>query len=143
MVSLLLVLAISSGLVGGKAPDPNPASLASLKKEIIKPRPSSARLSLPDHVLRFTSSTMIAADWLMTIDGLRKGYSESNPLLGEHPPLGKANLMIGAGLLANTFVVPMIKDSQLRRGIWAAMILIEFHALRANSSAGLRLNFQL
>jgi hypothetical protein len=104
---------------------------------------STKGLKWQDQILRFTSSSLIAADWLLTIDGLRKGYAESNPLLGEHPPLGKANLMIGAGLLANAFLIPLIKDHELRRGFWAAMILIELHAVHANSSAGLRLNFRL
>ena len=144
-MSLLLLVAVSTSLLRGPDPYHNRGPLAFLRKDIGKPAaaPVAEGLGWPDHVLRLSSSTMIAADWLMTIDGLRKGYSESNPLLGRHPPLGKANLMIGAGLLANTFVVPMIKEPQLRRGIWMAMILIELHALRANSSAGLRLNFQL
>lgn len=104
---------------------------------------STKGLKWQDQVLRFTSSGLIAADWLLTIDGLRKGYAESNPLLGRHPPLGKANLMIGAGLLTNAFLIPLIKDPELRRGLWAAMVLIELHAVRANSNAGLRLNFRL
>jgi len=50
--------------------------------------------------------------------------------------------MIGSGLAANAFLVPRIKDKELRRGIWAAMVLLEAKALHGNRNAGLKMNFR-
>lgn len=105
-------------------------------------KPVDPRMRWPDQVLRGLSSGLIAADWLTTVDGLRKGLPESNPILGRHPSLGKANALIGAGLFANAFLVPKIRNPQLRRAIWLGMTLLELDALRANRSAGLGFNFR-
>jgi hypothetical protein len=114
-----------------------------LTKAIPKPvTPRRPGLGWQDHTLRGLSSALIGLDWLTTVDGLRRGMPESNPLLGRHPSLGKANVLIGAGMLANALLVPKIKDPELRRGVWAAVSFLELDALRANRSAGLRLNFR-
>jgi len=137
----LLILAVSSALVGGDDPNHNQGPLARLVKDLRKPQP--AALEWQDHTLRFGSTILIAADWLTTIDGLRQGLPEANPLLGRHPSLGRANVMIATGLLANAFLVPKIKDPRLRRGIWLIMVVIELHAVHNNRSQGLRFNFRL
>jgi hypothetical protein len=124
----LLILAVSSALVGGDDSSHNRGSAA---------------LVWQDHALRFSSTILVAADWLTTIDGLRQGRPESNPLLGQHPSLGRANVMIATGLLANAFLVPKIKDPRLRRGIWLMMVVIELHAVHNNRSQGLRFNLRL
>jgi len=141
MAGGLLILAVSSVLVGGDDPYHNQGPLASLAKDLRKPQP--AALQWQDHALRVSSSILIVADWLSTIDGLRQGFPESNPLLGEHPSVGRANIMIATGLLANAFLVPKIKDPELRRGIWLMMVLIELHAVHNNRSLGLGFNFRL
>lgn len=138
MIVGLFVLALSGGFLDGTDSYHNQGPLVFLVKDIHKP----AKLEWQDRLLQFGSSTLILGDWLQTVDGLRKGYPESNPLLGLHPSLGRANVMIASGLLANAFLVPKIKDKELRRGIWAAMVLVEMKALRGNHSAGLRLNFR-
>jgi hypothetical protein len=51
------------------------------------------------------------------------------------------NLMIGAGLLANTFVVPKIKNPHLRRGVWATVLLAEMHAVYNNRKQGCGFSF--
>ncbi|HLZ45900.1 MAG TPA: hypothetical protein VKQ05_09525 [Gemmatimonadales bacterium] len=138
MIAGLLLLAIVTG------PLHNVGRLSLLEKDIPKPVATHAiRLELQDQLLRVGSSMLIATDWFMTIDGLRKGYRETNPLLGSHPALGKANLLIGAGLLGNAFLVPKIRDPELRRGIWVAMLLLETGALHTNMQTGLHLNFRL
>lgn len=139
MIPGAMALALLSVLARGPDPYHNQGPLVFLVKDIQKP--TVARLELQDRLLQFGSSMLIFADWLTTVDGLRKGYPESNPLLGEHPSLGRANVMIASGLLTNMFLVEKIKNKELRRGIWMAMVLVEIHALRANSRAGLRLNF--
>ena len=141
MAGGLLILAVSSALLGGDDPNHNQGPLASLVKDLKKPQP--AALEWQDHALRVSSTILIAADWFTTIDGLRQGLLESNPLLGQHPSLGRANVMIATGLLANAFLVPKIKDPRLRRGIWLMMVVIELHAVQSNRSQGLRFNFRL
>jgi hypothetical protein len=136
----LLVLALSCAVPGGSDPYHNQGPLAFLVKDIQKR--AVAKMEWQDRVLQVGSSAMIFADWLTTVDGIRKGYEESNPILGVHPSLGRANVLIATGLLANTFLVPKIKDKELRRGVWAAMMLLETKALRGNHLAGLRLNFR-
>ena len=140
MIVGLLVLALSSGLAGSDLYH-NQGPLVFLVKDIQKP--VSAKLEWQDRALQVGSSTLIFADWLTTVDGIRKGYPESNPILGVHPSLGRANLLIASGLLANAFLVPRIKDKELRRGIWLTMLLLETKALHGNHRAGLKLNFRL
>ena len=136
----LLVLALASGVTSSD-PYHNQGPLIFLVKDIHKP--TAVRLEWQDRVLQVSSSMLITADWLTTVDGLRKGYPESNPILGRHPSLGRANVLIATGLLTNAFLVPRIKDKELRRGIWVAMLLLETKALHGNHRAGLKLNFRL
>jgi hypothetical protein len=137
---LLLLLLATSSCDTDRDPPPARRSLALLQKAIRK-QPNPAALAWEDHVLRFTSSTLIVADWLTTIDAMRKGYAETNPLLGRHPSLGRVNVMIGAGVLMNTFLIPKIEKPELRRGLWFAIFIAELNALRINRDAGLRFNF--
>lgn len=121
----LLLLALSGGIA-----DSSPPAL----------RPTG-RLGLHDQSLRFASSALIVADWMTTIDGMRKGFEEKNPLLGRRPSLGRVNLMIGAGLLVNTFAVPKIKNPHLRRGVWVGVLLAELHAVHNNRKQGCAFSF--
>ena len=139
MIAATLLLALA--VVGGRDPYHNQGPLAFLQKDIQKP--ASVKFEWQDHLLRFGSSTLILADWLTTIDGIRKGFPESNPILGRHPSVGRANTLIAAGLLTNMFVIPKLKDAELRRGIWMVMVLLEIQALHTNRRAGLQLNFRL
>lgn len=140
MILGLLLLALTSGPTG---PDPyhNQGPLIFLVKDI--PKPTTARLGWQDRVLQIGSSALISVDWLTTVDGIRKGYPESNPILGVHPSLGRANVLIASGLLANAFLVPKIRDKELRRGIWVTMMLLEIKAVHGNHRAGLKMNFRL
>ena len=140
MIMGLLVLALASGVTGSD-PYHNQGPLIFLVKDVHKP--TAPKLEWQDRVLQVSSSVLITADWLTTVDGLRKGYAESNPILGRHPSLGRANVLIATGLLTNAFLVPRIRDPELRRGIWVAMLLLETKALHGNHRAGLRLNFRL
>lgn len=99
------------------------------------------KIEARDQALRFASSALIVADWLTTIDGIRKGYREVNPLIGPQPSLGRVNLMIGAGLLVNTFAVPQIKNPVLRRGLWLGVLLFELDAVQSNRKVGCGFNF--
>ena len=138
MIVGLLALSLVAGV--GSDPYHNQGPLIFLVKDIHKP--VASRMEWPDRVLQVSSSLMIFGDWLTTIDGRRKGYPESNPILGTYPSLGRVNLLIGSGLLANAFLVPKLKDKELRRGIWLAMMLVETKALHGNHAAGLKMNFR-
>lgn len=140
MIVGLLVLTLSSGLAGSD-PYHNQGPLVFLVKDIQKP--VAAKLAWQDRALQIGSSALIAVDWLTTVDGIRKGYPESNPILGVHPSLGRANVLIATGLLTNALLVPRIKDKELRRGIWVTMMLLEMKAVHGNHRAGLRMNFRL
>jgi tetrahydromethanopterin S-methyltransferase subunit B len=141
MILGLLVMALSSGLTGSD-PYHNQGPLAFLVKDIQKPVAVS-HMEWQDRALQLGSSALIFGDWLTTVDGIRKGYSETNPILGVHPSLGRANVLIASGLLANAFLVSKIKDKELRRGIWFTMVLLEMKAVHGNHRAGLNLNFRL
>lgn len=140
MIMGLLMVALAAGAPSAD-PYHNQGPLIFLVKDIQKP--SVRKLEWQDRVLQVSTSVLITADWLTTVDGLRKGYPESNPILGRHPSLGRANVLIATGLLTNAFLVPKIKDKELRRGIWVAMLLLETKALHGNHRAGLKLNFRL
>jgi len=141
MIVELLALTLAVGAGGGTDPYHNQGPLIFLVKDIQKP--VAARMEWQDRALQIGSSALIFGDWLTTVDGIRKGYAESNPILGVHPSLGRANVLIASGLLTNAFLVPKIKDKELRRGIWLTMLLLEMKALHGNHRAGLKLNFRL
>ncbi len=143
MINALLLVALAGGGAVRVDPFHNVGPLVFLRKGIVKRALRPEKLRWHDQMLRFGSSALIAADWLTTVDGLRKGYAETNPLLGRHPSLAKLNMMVGAGLLTNAFLVPKIKDPELRRGVWIAMMLIELDAVHTNRSAGVSLNLRL
>lgn len=94
-------------------------------------------LTTRDHILRATSTALILADWSLTMDGIDKGLSESNPFLGEHPSKGRVNTLVGATVLLNAFLVPKLKDEDLRTFIWLAVIVVEIDACRVNRQSGL------
>jgi hypothetical protein len=48
-----------------------------------------------------------------------------------------------AGGLFILAVSSLLLERELRRGIWAAVVLLETYALRNNRGAGLTLNFRL
>jgi hypothetical protein len=134
MTAGLLLLALSGGIADPQSESPYPDPPTPRQRSV-------ARLGRQDQTLRFASSALIVADWMTTVDGMRKGYEEKNPLLGRRPSLGRVNLMIGAGLLANTFAVPKIKNPHLRRGVWFAVLLAEIHAVHNNRKEGCTFSF--
>jgi hypothetical protein len=134
MTAALLLLALAGGIAG-------PPSASSYQDP---PRPKQrppGKLGPHDQTLRFASSTLIVADWLTTIDGIRKGWEETNPLLGRRPSLGRVNAMIGAGLVVNTFAVPKIKNPHVRRAVWFGVLLAEVHAVYNNRKEGCGFSF--
>lgn len=95
-------------------------------------------LSTRDHLLRWTSTALILADWSTTMSGLDRGLPESNPLLGPHPSKGTTNLLIGGTVIVNCFLIPKIRADDLRTFFWGAVMAIEMDALLANRRAGLQ-----
>ncbi|HWC73263.1 MAG TPA: hypothetical protein VG454_04930 [Gemmatimonadales bacterium] len=138
MVVGLLLLALSGGISTPTPGTPRPIHDPSFPIPTARP---TGKIAARDQALRFASSALIVADWLTTIDGIRKGYREMNPLIGPKPSVGRVNLMIGAGLLMNTFAVPQIKNPVLRRGLWLGVLLFELDAVHSNRKAGCGFNF--
>lgn len=134
MITGVLLLVLSGG-IGTPSHPPRIQALTAPKPRI------TGRLQGTDQALRFASSTLIFADWLTTVDGVRQGLTETNPILGPRPSLGRVNVMIGAGLLLNTFAVARINNTPLRRGVWLTVLLFEMKAVHGNRQAGCHFSF--
>ena len=98
-----------------------------------------------DKVMVITSSTMIVADWWLTMDAieqglLKHGRHETNPLLPEYPGKGHLTAMVALGLAANVAVLK-IKKSWIRRVIWGVVIAFEVDAIYVNINTGSRFRF--
>ena len=134
MIAGVLLLVLSGG-IGTPSNSPRIHALTPPKPRI------AGRLQGTDQALRFASSTLIFADWLTTVDGIRQGLTETNPILGPRPSIGRVNVMIGAGLLLNTFAVAKIKSAPLPRGVWLTVLLFEVKAVHANRKSGCAFSF--
>jgi hypothetical protein len=99
------------------------------------------KLTGVDHALLVTSGLLIAADWLQTVDLVRRGYPEHNPILGQHPSLGTVNTLVGATLAAD-LLVSRIQEKNLRRFLWLTVIVVEGRTVVRNHRAGLRFNWR-
>lgn len=134
MITGVLLLVLSGGI--GTPSHPSRVQAPTPPKPRV-----TGRLQGTDQALRFASSTLIVADWLTTVDGIRQGLRETNPILGPRPSLGRVNVMIGAGLLLNTFAVAKINNAPLRRGVWLTVLLLEVKAVHGNRVAGCNFSF--
>ena len=99
---------------------------------------SAQSFSAGDRWLLAGSSALIVADWSQTVWAIRRGWSESNPILGEHPSVGRINTLIGLGLAANV-LASQIKSRPVRRAIWATVIVFEVRAVVSGQFRGARL----
>lgn len=100
------------------------------------------RMAWPDYVLGGASSALIAVDWLQTLDIARQPwrFTETNPLLGKHPSVGRVNTMIGLGLAAN-LAVSRLHNRHFRRIVWAVILGAELKAVSGNIVSGVRMRF--
>ena len=91
-------------------------------------------------VLAATSSATITADWLLSVDAVRRGtFDEMNPLLGSRPSVGRLNtynLLVLGGNLAVGRLLP----SQLRTLWFMAVASFESAIVLHQYNIGLRIN---
>ena len=104
----------------------------------------SHRLTRTDYALIATSTTLLAADWLLSVDAARRGGSnqETNVLLGPHPSVGRHNTYTALSVIANLSVARITKPS-LRRTVWVAVTAVEARTVLHMFSVGYHLNFRI
>ena len=88
----------------------------------------------------FTGLTLL--DWNQTLQIARhpEEYSETNPVLGEHPSVGKVNTLMSLGIVSHAFVTWAIPKEY--RPYWQYIwIGIETQSVHMNWQSGLRINF--
>ena len=95
----------------------------------------------PEHTaLAVASTATITADWLFTVDAVRRGnFDEMNPILGRHPSVGQLNtynFMVVAGNLAIGRALP----SRLRTLWFTAMTSFESAIVLHQVNIGLHLD---
>jgi|SRR6185503_10104774 len=90
-----------------------------------------------DKALLVSSSVLIAADWMQTVEIARRGYVEYNPVLGPHPNVGPVNLLFGATLGAN-IAVSQLSNRPLRRFLWIVVIVAEGGVVVQNNRQGIQ-----
>ena len=91
-------------------------------------------------VLAVTSSATIAADWLLSVDAVRRGtFDEMNPLLGSRPSVGRLNtynILVLGGNLAIGRLLP----GKLRTLWFTAVASFESAIVLHQYNVGLRIN---
>jgi len=97
----------------------------------------------PEHkVLAATAVTMLLLDHFTTVDGIKRGYRESNPLLGPHPSLGRLNTFTALEIMAELGIGALLPDRA--RTIWFAVLTgMEFGYVWHNFAVGLHVKFRL
>jgi len=107
------------------------------------PTPSH-RLTRTDYALMATSSTLLAADWLLSVDAARRGghNQETNVLLGPHPSVGRHNTYTALTVIGNLSVARITKPS-LRRTVWVAVSAVEARTVLHMFSLGYHINFRI
>jgi hypothetical protein len=104
----------------------------------------SRRLTRTDYALLATSTTLLVADGLLSINAARRGgpHQESNVLLGPHPSVGRHNTYSALTLIANLSVA-RIANPSLRRTVWVAVSAVEARTVLHMFAVGYRLDFRL
>jgi len=116
------------------------ASVGSAQSQCSSP---SRRLTGADYALLATSTTLLAADWLTSVDARRRGRNpELNVLMGPHPSVGRLNTYTALGAIANLSVARISKPS-LRRAVWIVVSAVEVRVILHNFALGYHLNFRI
>lgn len=100
-------------------------------------------------------TTLLVVDWAQTRWAIRHNeelrycgynaepcrfYHESNPLLGEHPSIGKVNNLIGASIIGHAAIAYMLPRGW-REGWQYVWIGVEASAIYSNRSLGIKMAF--
>ena len=102
----------------------------------------SSRLTAIDYVLLGSSTTLLATDWLTSVDIARRRGRETNPLTGPYPSVGQLNTYMALIAIANLSATRISKPS-LRRAGWILLTAVEARATLHNVTFGYNLNFRI
>ncbi len=104
---------------------------------------SSRRLTGTDYALLATSTTLLAADWLTSVDAVRRGRTpELNVFIGPHPSVGRVNTYAALSVVGNLSVARFSKPS-LRRTVWIVLSAVEARLILHNFAVGYHLSFKI
>ena len=88
------------------------------------------------------SSVLLVADWAQTRQIARNAQSfrETNPILGEHPSMGRVNAYFATALLLN-YAIGRSLDRGWRSAWFLGVQSVEASVVQRNLSIGLTLSF--
>ena len=88
------------------------------------------------------SSVMLVADWAQTRQIARNAdqYRETNPILGEHPSMGRVNTYFATALMLN-YVIGRSLDRRWRTAWFVTVQSVEASVVQRNLSIGLEVSF--
>lgn len=98
--------------------------------------------STQDKVLFATSSVLLVADWAQTRHIARNPdrFFEKNPILGEHPSVGRVNTYFATTLVLN-YIVTDALPPKWRTAYQAGLIGVELYVVGNNKRIGIRMDF--
>jgi hypothetical protein len=98
--------------------------------------------SMEERATFAVSSALLVADWAQTRQIARNAqmFSETNPILGRHPSVGRVNAYFATALLLN-YVIGRSLDSGWRSAWFVGVGSIEANVVQRNLSIGLSLSF--
>ena len=98
--------------------------------------------STQDKSLFVTSSALLVVDWAQTRHIARNPqlFYEKNPILGEHPSLGRVNTYFATVLVANYFITDALSP-KWRTAYQAGLIGVELVVIGNNKRIGIKMDF--
>ena len=79
-------------------------------------------------------------DWMQTRQGISGGMKELNPILGEHPSMGKIDTIVGLSLMGHILISGLL-PKPYRTILQYITIGIESGAVIHNYNGGVRIEF--
>ena|SRR3990167_11441589 len=93
-----------------------------------------------DSIREITYISLHVTDWMQTRQGISGGMKELNPILGEHPSMGKIDTIVGLSLMGHILISGLL-PKPYRTIFQYITIGIESGAVIHNYNAGVRIEF--
>ena len=93
-----------------------------------------------DSVREITYIGFHVTEWLQTRQGTSMGMKELNPILGEHPSVGKIDTIVGLSLMGHILISGLL-PKPYRATFQYVTIGIESGTVIHNYNAGVRIEF--
>lgn len=95
-----------------------------------------------DKRLFIASEALLLADWLQTRQIVKNPdkYYETNPILGEHPSMGKVNMYFASWMIGNYLLADYAGD-KYRTAYLTGVVGVQFIVVRNNALLGLKVAF--